>query len=214
MWPVGCLIWAEVPLGEKGGEIKKDTPRLIWSQSAKTPLCLQPCHFLLMSSEGVGGGGHLPSSHPGGIHRSSGLSERSGYTVLVPGLHLWLLWAQGWRRQWYPTPVLLPGKSHRQRSLVGCGPWGHEELDTTERLHFHFSLSCIGEGNGNPLQCSCLENLRDRGAWWATVYGVAQSQTRLKWLSSGPKVLLPLESLYYKKYLKITLFDSVGIKKK
>ena len=60
-----------------------------------------------------------------------------------------------------PTPVLLPGKSHGRRSLVGCGPWGHEELDTTERLHFHFSLSCIGEGNGNPLQCSCLENPRD-----------------------------------------------------
>ena len=62
---------------------------------------------------------------------------------------------------------------------------GHEELDTTEWLHFHFSLSCIGEGNGNPLQCCCLENPRDRGAWWAAVYGVAQSQTWLKWLSSS-----------------------------
>ena len=58
--------------------------------------------------------------------------------------------------------VLLPGKSHGQRSLVGCSPWGHEESDTTERLHFHFLLSRIGEGNGNPLQCSCLENPRDR----------------------------------------------------
>ena len=65
------------------------------------------------------------------------------------------------RRQWHPTPVLLPGKSHGRRSLVGCSPWGHEELGTTERLHFHFSLSCIGEGNGNPLQCSCLENPRE-----------------------------------------------------
>ena len=65
------------------------------------------------------------------------------------------------RRQWHPIPVLLPGKSHGQRSLVGCSPWGREESDTTERLHFHFSLSCTGEGNGNPLQCSCLENLRD-----------------------------------------------------
>ena len=55
----------------------------------------------------------------------------------------------------------------------------------TERLHFHFSLSCIGEGNGNPLQCSCLENPRDGGAWWAAVYGVTQSQTRLKRLSSS-----------------------------
>ena len=81
-----------------------------------------------------------------------------------------------WRRQWHPTPVFLPRKSHGRRSLVGCSPWGREELDTTERLHFHFSLSCIGEGYGNPLQCSCLENPRDRGAWKAAVSGVAQSQ--------------------------------------
>ena len=66
------------------------------------------------------------------------------------------------------------------RSLVGCSPWGCEESDTTERLHFHFSLSCIGEGNGNPLQCSCLENPRDGGACWAAVYGAAQSRIRLK----------------------------------
>ena len=89
------------------------------------------------------------------------------------------------RRQWHPTPVLLPGKSHGWRSLVGCSPWGHQESDTTERLHLHFSLSCIREGNGNPLQSSCLENPRDRGAWWAAVYGVAQSRTRLKWLSGS-----------------------------
>ena len=89
------------------------------------------------------------------------------------------------RRQWQPTPVLLPGKSHGRRSLVGCSPWGCEESDTTEPLHFHFSLSCIGEGNGNPLQCSCLENPRDGGAWWAAVYGVTQSLTRLKRLSSS-----------------------------
>ena len=89
------------------------------------------------------------------------------------------------RRQWQPTPVLLPGKSHGRRTLEGCSPWGHEESDTTEQLHFHFSLSCIGEGNGNPLQCSCLENPRTRGAWWAAAYGVAQSQTRLKQLSSS-----------------------------
>ena len=89
------------------------------------------------------------------------------------------------RRQRHPTPVLLPGKSHGRRSLVGCRPWGREELDTTERLHFHFSLSCIGEGNGNPLQCSFLENPKDGGAWWAAVSGVAQSRTRLKRLSSS-----------------------------
>ena len=90
-----------------------------------------------------------------------------------------------WSRQWHPTPALLPGKSHGWRSLIGCSPWGRYELDTTERLHFHFSLSCIGEGNGNPLQCSCLENPRDGGAWWAAVYGVAQSWTWLTWLNSS-----------------------------
>ena len=73
----------------------------------------------------------------------------------LSGAKLW--WR---RRQWHPTPVLLPGKSHGQRSLVGCSPCDPEESDTTEWLHFHFSLSCIGEGNGNPLQCSCLENPR------------------------------------------------------
>ena len=82
-----------------------------------------------------------------------------------------------WRRQWHPTRVPLPGKSHEWRSLVGYSPWGLEESDTTEQLHFHFSLSCTGEGNGNLLQYSCLENPRDRGAWWVTVYGVTQSRT-------------------------------------
>ena len=98
---------------------------------------------------------------------------------------LWGFQKEKQRRQQQPAPVLLPGKSHRWRSLVGCSPWGREELDMTEQLHFHFSLSCSGEGNGNPLQCSCLENPRDGGACWAAVYGVAQSQTRLKWLSSS-----------------------------
>ena len=81
-----------------------------------------------------------------------------------------------WRKQCHPTPVLLPGKSHERRSLVGCSPWGREESDMTEWLHFHFSLLCIGEGNGNPLQCSFLENPKDE---------VAQNQKRLKWLSSS-----------------------------
>ena len=74
-----------------------------------------------------------------------------------------------------------------QRGLACCNSWGGKELDMTEQLHFHFSLSCIGERNGNPLQCSCLENPRDRGTWWAAVYGVAQSQTRLKRLSSSSR---------------------------
>ena len=90
---------------------------------------------------------------------------------------IWNSYAFKRRRQWHPTPVLLPGKSHGQRGLVGCNPWGHWGSDTTERLHFHFSLSCTGEGNGNPFQCSCLEDPRDWGAWWAAVYGVAQSRT-------------------------------------
>ena len=88
----------------------------------------------------------------------------------------------------------------RRRSPVGCNPWGRKESDMTEQLHFHFSLSYIGEGNGNLLQCSCLENPRDGGPWWATVYGVTQSRTRLKWLSSGSKasiIYTLLCNIYY-----------------
>ena len=106
--------------------------------------------------------------------------------VLTLVVFIWIIPPPpNWRRQWHPTPVLLPGKSHGWRSLEGYSPWGRWGSDTIERLHFHFSLACIGEGNGNPLQCSCLENPRDVGAWWAGVYGVAQSRTRLKWLSSS-----------------------------
>jgi len=89
------------------------------------------------------------------------------------------------RRQWHPTPVLLPGKIPWTEEPGGLQSMGLLESDTTERLHFHFSLSCIGEGNGNPLQCSCLKNPRDGEAWWAAVSGVAQSWTRLKRLSSS-----------------------------
>ena len=108
------------------------------------------------------------------------------------GTHLCLVWflcaqVKNRRRHWQPIPVLLPGKSHGRRSLVGCSPWGREESDMTERLHFHFSLSCIGEENGNPLQCSCLENPRDGGGWWAAVSGVAQSWAWLNRLSSSSK---------------------------
>ena len=105
------------------------------------------------------------------------------------------------RRRWHPTPVLLPGESHGWRSLVGCSPWGHEESDTTEQLHFHFSLLCIGEGNGNPLQCSCLENPRDGGAWWAAVYGIAQSRTQLKRLS-GSSSRVSLHQVVSKSYFE------------
>ena len=101
-----------------------------------------------------------------------------------------VVWAFFQRRQWHPTPVLLPGKSYGWRSLVGCSPWGCTGSDTTEWLHFHFSLSRIGEGNGNPLQCSCLEDPRDGGAWWAAVSGVAQSRTRLKRLGGSSNVFI------------------------
>ena len=80
-----------------------------------------------------------------------------------------------WKIPWTEAP----GRLQSMRSL--------SRSDTTERLHFHFSLSCFGEGNGNPLQCSCLENLRDGGAWWAAIYGVTQSWTPLKWLSSSSR---------------------------
>ena len=103
-------------------------------------------------------------------------------------IHLNIFHSSFWRKEWQPTPVLFPGKSHGRRSLVGCSAWGREESDTTEQLHFHFSLSCIGEGNGYPLQCSCLENPREGGAWWADIYGVAQSRTRLKRLSSSSSI--------------------------
>ena len=84
-----------------------------------------------------------------------------------------------------PHSSTFPWKIPWTEEPGGLQSMGSLELDTTERLHFHFSLSCIGEGNGNPLQCSCLENLRNGEAWRAAVYGVAQSRTRLKRLSSS-----------------------------
>ena len=100
----------------------------------------------------------------------------------------------------------------------GLQSMGSLRSDMTERLHFHFSLSCIGEGNGNPLQCSCLENPRDGGAWWAVVSGVAQSRTRLKRLSSSSSSMvcalvyrLQTQSflpLNYLSYFPLILFPS------
>ena len=124
----------------------------------------------------------FPECHIVGIIQYVAFSE---WLLSVSSVYLSFTHAFSRRRQWHPTPVLLPGKSHEWRNLVGCSPWGHEESDTTEQLHFHFSLSSIGAGNSNPLQCSCLENPRDGAAWWAAVYGVAQSWTRLKQLSSS-----------------------------
>ena len=145
-----------------------------------------PCHlkekpkriFLLLAISGVA------QSRTRLKRLSSSSSSSSRDQIIHVGIFKWIKRQKldhcHWRRQWHPTPVLLPGKSHGRRSLVGCSPWGRQESDTTERLHFHVSLSCIGEGNGNPLQCSCLENPRDGGAWWAAVYGVTQRWTRLK----------------------------------
>ena len=141
-------------------------------------------HFLCPSLETSGS--FIPCLGPG-EPESGSKSDLTTYLFLsatcmpvTQKLDLLLGRCQDRRRQWHPTPVLLPGKSHGWGSLVGCSPWDSKESDTTEQLQFHFSLSRIGEGNGNPLQCSCLENPRDGEAWWAAVCGVAQSRTRLK----------------------------------
>ena len=126
--------------------------------------------------------------------------------VTYPGAVLWTL-----ENKMYSTvvdehlymPIIYFGEGNGTPLQYSClenpmdgGAWWAES-DTTERLHFHFSLSCIAEGNGNPLQCSCLENPRDGGAWWAAIYGVAQSRTRLKQLSSSSGSII---------YLAIVLF--------
>ena len=142
----------------------------------------------------------IPSWLPGSL-RQLGVNSWSLLFLMLFNWNsqLWVFWViclrvlvSCWRRQWHSIPVLLPEKSHGRRSLVGCSPWDHKESDTTEWLHFHFSLSYIGEGSGNPLQCSCLGNPRDGGAWWAAVYGVVQS---LKRLSSSSISELPMRQL-------------------
>ena len=117
--------------------------------------------------------------------------------VWPPDMKSWLkttlMLGKLWRRQWYPSPVLLPGKSHGRRSLVGCSSLGPQK-DRTEQLHFHFSLSCIGEGNGNPLQYSCLENPRDGepggltsmgsrrvGHYWSDLAAAAAGKIEGRW---------------------------------
>ena len=112
------------------------------------------------------------------------------FTHLVPNFaHLRYLWEIYYNHVFvYVIPGEIrfpkPGQ-HYRRSLVGCSAWGCKELDKTERLHFDFSLSCIRKGNGNPLQCSCLENPKDGRAWWTAICGVTQSRTRLERLSSS-----------------------------
>ena len=111
-----------------------------------------------------------------------------------------------------PHSSTLAWKMPWREELVGCNPWGHYESDTTEQLHFHVSLSCIGEGNGNPLQCSCLENPRDGGAWQAAVYGVAQSWTQLKRLSSSSSILkVPRDPVFSFSFLIPLVLSSVTL---
>ena len=143
-----------------------------WSEVKVAQWCLSLCNPIDCS----------PWNSPG---QNPGVGSLSLFQGIFP-THL----NPGRRRQWHPTPVLLPGKSHGWRILEGCSPWGRWGLDTTAWLHFHFSLSCIEEGIGYPLQWSCLENPRDGRAWWAAVYGVAQSLTWLKWLSSSSSSFL------------------------
>ena len=105
----------------------------------------------------------------------TGKGERQGCTLSPCLFNLYAEYFR--RRQWQPTLVLLPGKSHGWRSLVGYSLWGHEESDTTEQLHFHFSLSCTGEGNGNPLQYSCLENPGDGSLVGCRLWGQTELDT-------------------------------------
>ena len=105
------------------------------------------------------------------IPKKGNAKECSNYHTIA------LISHASWRRQWHPTPVLLPGKSHGWRSLVGCSPWGCKESDTTERHPFHFSLSCTGEENGNPLQYCCLENPRDGSLVGCRLWGCTESDT-------------------------------------
>ena len=203
-------LWDPMDCGTPGLPVLHRLPELLTLTSTELgmPATLSSCPRLLLPSV-------FPSirvfSNESALHIkwpkywSVSISPSNEYSELISFKIDWFdLAVQGpkkqvklsmlWRRRWHPTPVLLPRKSHGQRSLVGCSPWGCEESDMTERLPFQFSLSCIGEGNGNPLQYSYLENPRDRGAWWAAVYGVAQSRTRLKRLrsnSSKPAMGLP-----------------------
>ena len=117
-----------------------------------------------------------------------------------------------YKTKWYSTMMekamathssTLAWKLPRTEEPGRLQSMGSLESDTTERLHFHFSLLCIGEGNGNPLQCSCLENPRDGEAWWATVYGVAQSRTRLKRLSSSSSIVLWYKPSVFKNSLHV-----------
>ena len=119
----------------------------------------------------------------------------------------------GWVAYSYPQGRVEKAMAPHSSTVAWKIPWMEEaavhgvaESDMTERLPFHFSLSCIGEGNGNPLPCSCLENPRDGGAWWAAIYGVAQSRTQLKWLSSSSKAEWSAHNWEYENEFKTCSF--------
>ena len=146
------------------------------------------CHFLLQGLFPTQGSDlHLPSSpdlQANSLqlsHQENPLNNNSSRIDLVTEISQkcseaeCMCGTREGRRQWQPAPVLLPGKSHGRRSLVGCSPSGHEESDMTERLHFHVSLSCIGGGNGNLLQYSCLENPRDGSLVGCRLWGCTES---------------------------------------
>ena len=136
----------------------------------------------------------LPVDFPGGSDgKTSAYNVGDSGSILVGKI--------SWRRKWQPTPVFLPGKSHGLRGLVGCSPWGCKELDTLSDFTFTFHFSCIGEGNGNPLQCSCLENPGMGEPGGLPSMGVTQSRTRLKWLSGSSSSL----------YLGASLCGLVGV---
>jgi len=182
MWWTGCCPECEhlcqVVRGHKRRRQHLKTLRKLRMRGRRPSLCL--------------GSHRVPSSY--GMAERRGLRTLHAYLISgpspVPAAQCWPLqnWsiAMFWLLATNGNPLKYSClENPMDGSLVGCSPWDREESDTTEQLHFHFALSCIGEGNGNPLQCSCLENPRDRGAWWAAVYGVTRSRTRLKRLSSS-----------------------------
>ena len=159
-----------------------------------------PAEFVVaVSSVGAGSGTHsstlawrIPGTEePGGLQSMGSRRVRHDWATSLS-----LFTFMRWRRKWQPTPVLLPGESQGRGSLVGCRLWGREESDTTEPLPYHFSLACIGEGNGSPLQCSFLESPRDGGAWRAAVCGVARSRARLQRLSSSSSGVISAMSVH------------------
>ena len=133
-----------------------------------------------LNSKGI----YLWSLGLGGYKMSKSLQSPPGL-LKVQVVDLWVHSRLPWRRQWHPLQCSCLQNPTDRGAWWAAVHGVTKSWTTTEQLHFHFSLSCIGEGNGNPLQCSCLENPRDGGAWWAAIYGVAQHRTRLNQLSSS-----------------------------